>query len=191
MTTGRDPAGLSERQAQVVAQVAEGRTTKEMAASLGVSDRAVTAVLSRLFRRYGVANRAGLIAALLADTGERDRMDFAAYQNAPFVVAATAGPEHRYLFVNDQGAAMAGLAATTMVGRTVRDILPDVGQQFHDTLDLVFRTGRSVGVPDSPIRFPNPDGTFRDTRVNAIFQPLRDASGTVTGILHVGTELPD
>lgn len=191
MTTSRDHAGLSERQTQVVAQVAEGRTTKEIAASLGVSDRAVTAVLSRLFRRYGVANRAGLIATHLADAGRRDDIDFAAYQDAPFFVAATRGPEHRFVFVNDQAAAVAGHAATTIVGRTVRDILPDVGQQFYDSLDLVFRTGRSVGMPDSPIRFPNADGTFRDTRINVIFQPLRDTHGTVTGILHVGTELPD
>lgn len=41
--------GLTARQSEVIALVAEGRTTREMASSLAVTDRAVTAVLSRLF----------------------------------------------------------------------------------------------------------------------------------------------
>lgn len=182
---------LTERQSQVVALVSKGRTTKEMAGTLGVSERAVTAVLSRLFRRYGVPNRAGLIAALVARGGGQTRAEFTAYQRAPFMAAVTEGADHRYALVNDLAAQVAGRPALTLVGRTVRELYPDIAPQLFDALDEVFRTGRPWGVTNSPVRFSHPDGTHRDTHLNLIFQPIRDASGTVTGILHIGTELPD
>lgn len=191
MRAGPDLEGLSERQARVVELVAQGWTTKEMAATLGISDRAVTATLSRLFRRYGMRNRAGLVAALLADAGQPDSVDFTAYQWAPFMAAVTDGPDHRYAFVNDLGAQVAGRSASTIVGRTLREIAPETPQQLIEGLDGVLRTGRPWGAANAPCRFTHPDGTYRDTHLNLIFQPIRDTSGTVTGILHIGTELPD
>lgn len=194
-TAGSTEAGSSERltkrQSQVVALVAEGRTTKEVAVTLGVSERAVTAVLSRLFRRYGVPNRAGLIAAVVARGGGNASAGFTAYQRAPFMAAVTEGADHRYAFVNDLGAQVAGRPTSTIVGRTLREIAPHTPQQLIDGLDGVLRTGRPWGAANAPCRFTHPDGTYRDTHLNLIFQPIRDASGNVTGILHIGTELPD
>ena len=181
---------LTGRQSEVIALVAQGRTTKEIAASLGVSSRAVTAVLSRLFRRYDVQNRAGLVATLIARSGE-PAGGFTTYQRAPFMAALTEGPDHRYAFVNDLGAQVAGRPASTIVGRTLREIAPHTPQQLIDGLDGVLRTGRPWGAANAPCRFTHADGTYRDTHLNLIFQPIRDTSGTVTGILHIGTELPD
>ena len=182
---------LTERQSQVVAHVAAGLTTKEIASVLGVSERAVSAVLSRLFRRQGVTNRAGLIAAVLAQSGEGPASEFSAYERVPFMAAVTKGPEHRYAFVNDLAARVAGRPAETLVGRALREIYPDLDAQFIAALDEVYRSGRPWGIANAPARFTHPDGTFRDTRLNLIFQPIRDHAGAVTGILHVGTELPD
>lgn len=182
---------LTERQSQVVAHVAAGLATKQIAIVLGISERAVSAVLSRLFRRYGVANRAGLIAALLAQGAEIPVSEFTAYQRVPFMAAVTKGPEHRYVFVNELAARVAGRAAATLVGRALREIYPDIDAQYLAALDEVYRSGRPWGITNAPARFTHPDGTFRDTRLNLIFQPIRDDAGAVTGILHVGTELPD
>lgn len=183
-------ARLTERQSEVIAHVAAGRATKEIARLLGVSERAVTAVLSRLFRRYGVPNRAGLIAAVLVEQAG-PASEFAAYENAPFMAAATAGPQHRYLFVNGLASQVAGRPATALVGRTVAEVYPDIDPQFIGALDEVYRSGRPWGTANAPARFTHDDGTYRDTRLNLIFQPIRDQTGRVSGILHVGTELPD
>lgn len=191
MTSGSRGGRLTERQSEIIKLVAAGRTTKEMAITLGVSERAVTAVLSRLFRRYGVPNRAGLIATIVARGGERAGAEFTAYERAPFMAAVTEGPEHRYVFVNDLAAQVAGRPASTLLGRGVHDLYPDIEPQFLSALDEVFRSGRPWGVTNAPSRFTHPDGTYRDTHLNLIFQPIADASGTITGILHVGTELPD
>jgi hypothetical protein len=42
---------------------------------------------------------------------------------------------------------------------------------------------------DAPARFTQPDGSYRDTRLNLMFQPLFGRAGAVEGILHIGTEV--
>jgi len=61
--------GLTAKQAEVVGLVARGQTNKEIAARLRVSQRAVSAQLSRLMRKFDVPNRAGLIAAVMSAAG--------------------------------------------------------------------------------------------------------------------------
>ena len=63
LRTLQDPAtlteqGLSPRQYQVLALVADGRSDKEIASQLGVSRSTVKTYLSRLYRYYGLRNRA-------------------------------------------------------------------------------------------------------------------------------------
>lgn len=148
-------------------------------------------MLSRLFKRYEVPNRAGLIAAIVARSGERPGAAYAQYQRAPFMAAVTEGPAHRYAFVNDLAAQVAGRPALTLVGRTLLEIYPDLPPSLIEALDGVLRSGRPWSVANAPSRFTHADKTYRDTHLNLIFQPIRDASGTVTGVLHIGTELPD
>ena len=66
------PAGvvLTERQAEVLALIREGLTNKEIAGRLRISEQAAKVQASKLLRKFGVANRAALVAA--AD--ERDRV---------------------------------------------------------------------------------------------------------------------
>jgi DNA-binding CsgD family transcriptional regulator len=198
------PPRLSETQARLVALVARGLPTKQIAAELRVSERAITARLSRLFRTYNAPNRAGLIAAALSQAGvglseaarpewrgagARPLIDAAvdAYANAPFMVSVTRGPEHRYAFVNAVAARVA--ARSDLVGKTVTDAYPELDATFRAALDRVFRTGEPWAMADAPARFTQPDGSYRDTRLNLMFQPLFGRSGTVEGILHIGTEV--
>ncbi|HET8568833.1 MAG TPA: PAS domain-containing protein [Candidatus Limnocylindria bacterium] len=186
--TGR--GDLTPRQRELVELVSRGLATKQIAARLRVSERAITARLTRLYQRFGVGNRAGLIARVLAsEPGDDER--FRAYRSAPFMAAVTRGPEHRYVSVNEVAARVAGRNASDLVGRTLREIYPDLQPEFEQALDDVYRTGRSRAMADAPARFPGADGSYRDTKLNLIFQPLRDTAGTVVGILHIGTETPD
>lgn len=56
---------LSPREREVVAQLAQGRSSKEMARLLGLSPRTVEMHRARLLRKLGVANTAQLLARLV------------------------------------------------------------------------------------------------------------------------------
>jgi len=197
---------LTAGQARLVSLVARGLPTKQIAAELGVSERAITARLSRLFRAYGTSNRAGLIASVLSQAGVGldtiDRADWRgggarpeiaetvdAYANAPFMVSVTRGPEHVYSFVNGVSARVAG--RDDLVGKAVTEAYPELDLTFREALDRVYRTGEPWSIAGAPARFTHPDGTHRDTRLNLMFQPVRARDGSIEGILHIGTEVED
>ncbi len=52
-----DMAGLTPRESEIVAHVAEGRTNKEIAASAGISVKTVEAHMANIFPKLGAANR--------------------------------------------------------------------------------------------------------------------------------------
>lgn len=59
---------LSARETEVVRLICEGRTSKEIAASLGLAEQTVKAHLSRIYRKLNVTNRSQL-ASLCAKKG--------------------------------------------------------------------------------------------------------------------------
>jgi DNA-binding CsgD family transcriptional regulator len=201
---------LTERQLEVVQLVARGLANKQIAAALAISERAVEATLTRVYERLDVASRSALIALALSEAGfglaiarrtvrpsevgalgvPRSLEEEArAYKDAPFMVAVSEGPDHRYTFVNRIAAEVAGRSADSLVGRTVREIYPDMDPNFAAALDRTYRDGHpwSSGVA-TPVRWTHEDGSVRESRVNLIFQPLRDATGAVVGLLHIGSE---
>ena len=197
---------LTEGQAELISLIARGLATKQIAAKLGVSNRAITARLSRLFRAYETSNRAGLIAAVLsqAGVGQRGREQpqwqgagarpevaekIEAYANAPFMVSVTRGEDHVYAFVNAVSARVAG--RDDLVGKAVGDAYPELDATFREALDHVYRSGEPWSVARAPARFTRPDGTHRDTHLNLMFQPIRGRDGSIEGILHIGTEVED
>ena len=211
MTAGNEPVvALTERQLEIVGLVARGLPNKELAARLGVSERAIEATLTRIYEKLDVANRSALIAFALSEAGfglmvARRRSppspvgasstpasldaEVKAYAQAPFMVAVSQGPEHRYTFVNRIAAEVAGRSSADLVGKTVRDLYPNLDAQFGAALDDAYRTGRpwSTGQP-TVVRWTHADGSVREGRVNLIFQPVRDVTGAVVGLLHIGAE---
>lgn len=185
---------LTARQQQVVDGVARGLANKQIAAELGISERAVKGHVSDLLRKFGVPNRAGLIAHIVGIEPRPPVLqmaadDFERYANAPFMLAVTIGPEHRFVFVNDVSAAVAGRTPAELVGRTMHEAYPDLDPRYAAALDEVYRTGVPWSAPRSPARFPRSDGSAYDTLLNLMFAPMRDASGAVVGLLHVGSEV--
>ena len=61
------PRRVTARQLEVIALVADGLPTKEIAARLGVSEAAVKKHLGHLMARYDVPNRAALVRAGIAN----------------------------------------------------------------------------------------------------------------------------
>lgn len=62
---------LSPRQREILALVAAGRTSKEVAAELGISESTVNWHISNVFARLGASSRAEAVA--LAMRGDEDR----------------------------------------------------------------------------------------------------------------------
>jgi DNA-binding CsgD family transcriptional regulator len=198
---------LTTKQADVVRMVARGYTNKEIAARQRVTQRAITAQLTRLMRKFDVPNRAGLIAAVMSAAGMGlpvgadapigrvgAQLDIApadleaVYQDAPFMVAVTLGPLHTYSFVNRLAAQVAGRPAQSLVGKTVREAYPELDARFASALDQVYTTGIPWAAGDAMVKWTHLNGTSREGKINLMFQPLRDAAGRVVGLLHIGAE---
>lgn len=61
---------LSPQERRVLALVAQGKTNKEIAAEVGISEHTVRNYLSRLFKRYDLSNRAGATAWFMKEAAE-------------------------------------------------------------------------------------------------------------------------
>jgi DNA-binding NarL/FixJ family response regulator len=61
-STPARPAGLTEREVEVLRLVAAGHTNKEAAAALYLSDKTIARHLSNIFAKVGVSTRAGATA---------------------------------------------------------------------------------------------------------------------------------
>lgn len=113
------------------------------------------------------------------------------YDDAPGFIAIAEGPEHRFVYAN---AAYRDLVKRTdLVGRTVAEVLPELAEQgFLERLDTVYRTGKPLRGTDVAIRFRDPvTGQLEQRWVDAVYQPIRDASGTITGLFCEGHDMTD
>lgn len=63
---------LSTQEKRVLVLVAEGKTNKEIAATLGLSDKTVKNYLSNIFQKLQVSRRAQAAAIFIADSGKSD-----------------------------------------------------------------------------------------------------------------------
>jgi PAS domain S-box-containing protein len=199
---------LTARQAEIIGLVARGYRTREIAAALSISDRAITAHITRLMAQFGVPNRSGLIAAVMAAAGfgvPRSRRaplsrvgaqahlatvadEQAQYRDAPFLVAVTQGPDHIFTYVNRMWQRVMGLRARDVIGKTVIDVFPRASTTTYAARQRAYREGRPSTGKAWHYRWTMGDGTAREADFNFIYQPLRAAGGEIEGLLLIATE---
>lgn len=105
---------------------------------------------------------------------------------APSAIGITAGPEHRWAYVNVARATMAGRKGVEdFVGKTVRETYPELeGLPFFACLDQVFRTGVPFVGKEMRATFRRcPGGALDGAYVDCVYQPIRNPEGKVEGIL--------
>jgi PAS domain-containing protein len=105
---------------------------------------------------------------------------------APSAIGITAGPQHRWVYVNEARAAMAGRAGVEdFIGKTVRETYPELeGQPFFDLLDKVYRTGVPFHGKEIKAVFNRGlHGAPDDAYVDCVYQPIRNPEGKVEGLL--------
>ncbi|MFN3943459.1 MAG: PAS domain-containing protein [Allosphingosinicella sp.] len=111
------------------------------------------------------------------------------FDRAPSFIAVLRGPDHCFELANDAYANLVG--KRDLVGRTVRDALPEIaGQGFFELLDRVYRsgepfTGHGIAVAISS----KPDAEPEERLVDFVYQPIKDKEGRVTGIFVEGYDV--
>lgn len=124
------------------------------------------------------------------------KADFAAdarlrliFEQAPNAMALLIGPDHVFELVNPVYRQM--IAGRDVVGRPVREALPELeGQGYFELLDRVFTSGETYSARDLPIMLASGRGTDVERRfIDLTYKPLRDADGTVIGVLAEGYDV--
>jgi PAS domain S-box-containing protein len=120
---------------------------------------------------------------------ERERL-VSAFQNSPSFLALLEGPEHVFRFANERYFQL--VSRRDVIGRPVREAIAEVAAQgFVDILDRVYATGEPFMGSDAEVQLRDATGKLATHRVDYVFQPIRSASGAVTGILVVGSDVTE
>lgn len=106
-------------------------------------------------------------------------MDLETYFDKIPIGLATIDRECRYIRVNQYLADINGLPVSAHIGKSVREVLPDVANAVEDLLSEVLSTGRSIPTIESEVasKVTNELRTIRTS-----WFPLKDASGNITSI---------
>lgn len=110
---------------------------------------------------------------------------------APAFNATLRGPEHIFEIANPAYLQLIGFR--DVIGKPIREALPEIaGQGYLELLDEVYRTGESFVGKERSVRIARgPDGALEEIFVNFVYQPLRDADGTVSGIFVHGVDVTE
>jgi PAS domain S-box-containing protein len=94
----------------------------------------------------------------------------------------------RYINVNERLAEMNGVASADHIGRTLREVVPDLDAQAVEALDQVLAGQELLGIEFVGMT-PAQPGVVRTWRSNWV--PMRDASGEICGATLSGEEITD
>jgi len=193
----RSTRDITARQREVLGLIALGLTNKEMAHSLGITERGAAAHVSRLLARFEVPNRAGLISRTLSDALSLPVLlerELEAYSNSAFMIGLTIGPDDVLVYVNKAGQRMAGIGPESETSaRFISRRASGGTNAFREGARRAFRTGRATTVEQQQARWLRDDGTWSSGGFSCLLQPVREATGNVFGLLwicmpSVGTE---
>tara|TARA_R110002020_G_scaffold48286_14_gene137744 strand:- start:396 stop:1883 length:1488 start_codon:yes stop_codon:yes gene_type:complete len=122
--------------------------------------------------------------ALISESAEFRRL----FQLAPGFFAVLSGPDHVFAFAND--AYMRLVGERQLIGRSVREALPEVGEQgFLEVLDEVYRTGVQYQAEAERVMIKDFDsGELRETFLDFSYDVIRDAEGNITGVFVQGSD---
>ncbi|HET9015517.1 MAG TPA: ATP-binding protein, partial [Thermomicrobiaceae bacterium] len=115
------------------------------------------------------------------------------FEQSPAFIATLRGPSHIFEFVNPPYLRVVGRRREELIGRSVRDVLPEIdGQGYFELLDRVFTTGEPFVGNELLVRLDRSgSGELEDAFLNFVYFPLRDADGAVDGIVAFGVDVTE
>jgi PAS domain S-box-containing protein len=113
------------------------------------------------------------------------------FRQAPSPVALLRGPQHVFEFANEAYLQLVG--SREIAGKPVAEALPEVkAQGFVDVLDKVFRSGEPYLGANITVRLQRRADQAAEERIlDFIYQPVRDAGGTIDGIFVLVTDVTE
>jgi signal transduction histidine kinase/PleD family two-component response regulator len=115
----------------------------------------------------------------------------ALFMQAPAAIAVFRGPELRYELANESYQQLVG-RHRTLLGRTVREALPDLEPRIHEILAGVVASGQRFSAIDFPYFLDwDSDGKPSTRYLNVIYEPLKGDAGDVEGIMSFAYEVTD
>ena len=121
---------------------------------------------------------------------QNDRM-VEVFRQAPAAIGVTRGPAHTFVTANPLLRVIVG-ATRSLEGMPIREALPELeGQGFFELLDRVYATGEPFLGNELLARFDRGAGFFEDGYFNFVYQPLRNSSGVVDGVMIHAVDVSD
>ena len=113
------------------------------------------------------------------------------FRLAPVAVALLQGPEHTFLYANDEYRAVVGRG--DLVGSTVADALPEaMAQGVGELLDRVYASGEPYRANAFRLRLNRTPGEKpRDVYLRLVCEPMFDASGVIHGIAVIAVDVSE
>ena len=110
------------------------------------------------------------------------------FEQAPAPMIILSGTEHEVVFANAVYRKLF-LPPGDYLGRAIGELLPDAAEQgYVAILDRVYQSGERFEGRDIHFTISAQDGPTREFYLNFVYEPLRDASGQVEGIIAVITD---
>ena len=135
-----------------------------------------------------VVETTGKVVAERFAAGERERLA-QLFEQSPSFMAMLDGPSHVIRLANPSYLNLVG--HRQVLGRTVAEALPDAAEQgYVRLLDQVYRSGEAFSASGSKYAVQFAPGALPiDRYVDFVFQPIRAATGVVTGIFVEGVDV--
>ncbi|MDJ1504235.1 ATP-binding protein [Xanthocytophaga agilis] len=111
------------------------------------------------------------------------------FRQTPAIINVLKGPEHRYEFFHPKNKELFGDKDFT--GLTVKEALPDLGQDALELLDEVYRTGKTINLQEAPLTVINEQGESSTKYLNVIYQPWYALKGEIQGILNFAMDITE
>lgn len=143
---------------------------------------AVLAVVTETTERVLIANKQKQTEKALQKEQEHLRI---LLRQAPAAIAVVTGPDHTYRLANDLYQKVFSRAEDELIGRTIRQVFPEVaGQGIYELFDKVYESGESFVAHEFPALFDRSgDGSEQQGYFNFVAQPVKNAAGKVGSIL--------
>ena len=111
------------------------------------------------------------------------------FEQAPVAISILRGANYVVEVANPLMARLWGRTPAELLGRPVFEALPEAREQgFKELLDEVWRSGEAFVAESVPAQLRR-DDTVQTVYLNYVYQPLRAADGTITGVAAVGTDV--
>ena len=113
------------------------------------------------------------------------------FMQAPAAMALLNGPNHEFVFVNEAHVKLTGRDRAQLIGKTVREVFPEVeGQEYFELLDRVYQSGEPFLAKDQEAKLHR-HGKQETVYIDFGLFPVRNLAGEVDGVVFQGIDVTE